>query len=301
MILLIDGTNLAFVTNAIGSMARKDGFPTRAIAGTLKSLRSYVTHFQPSKIFVAWDGGKSKKRMALHPGYKASRKLEEKTPEQRMDFEELLLQLPIIKQAVADLGLFTMEGPGIEGDDLIALLAKTSARSSHQAVIISSDSDFHQLVTENISVYSTVSKKTGRHVTYTNFAKIHNGLRPDQYLEFKALQGDKSDDIPGVKGIGEKTAAKLLNDFGTVDDWRLKVSMGEHKPTKTQSKIIDQWPDYQMSKAMIDLHSPLADFTTAELKYQEPNYGNVRKMALEFQISEIFMDFSTWVRPFKEM
>jgi len=299
MILTIDGTNLAFVMNSIGSLSTKDGFPTQAISGFLNVLRSYIVQLEPTKVFMAWDGGSSKKRLTLHPGYKESRKKDRKSPEQKMNFEEMLAQLPIIKQTVRNLGLYNMEGAGVEGDDLIALMVKKADQLGEQTVIVSSDLDFHQLVTENVSVYSTLSKKAFRHVTFDNFSEAHDGLKPDQFLDFKALQGDKSDDIPGVKGIGPTTAKKILLEFDSVDNWRSLVDSGEHKPNKTQQKIITGWESYQLSKSMIDLHKPLADFSTAKIHQLEPDWPAVRAMALEYQIGKIFVDFSTWIRPFK--
>jgi len=301
MILLIDGTNLAFVHNSLGGLSRKDGFPTQAITGFLKSLRVYVQTFQTEKVFIAWDGGKSKKRMALHPTYKENRALEKKTPEQKMNYDELIAQLPIIKQATLDLGLYTMEGPGIEGDDLIALMAKKCNQLGQHAIIISSDSDFHQLVTPYISVYSTRNQKGHRHVTHENFSEVHDGLTPENYLQFKALQGDSSDDIPGVKGVGEKTAKKLLVEFGSVENWRSAVATGTTTPSKMLQRIIDGWDQYELSKSMIDLHNPLADFATAKIYRQEPNWANVREIALQNEIHGIYVDFGSWVRPFKEL
>ena len=92
MLLLIDGNNLANVMNSVGALSRKDGFPTQAISGFLKMLRYYILEFQPEKVFVAWDGGKSKKRLARLPTYKESRDEKKKTPEQLMNFKELLAQ-----------------------------------------------------------------------------------------------------------------------------------------------------------------------------------------------------------------
>jgi DNA polymerase-1 len=301
MILVVDGNNLAFVANSIESLSRADGFPTQAIANSLKLLRSYILNFRAEKIFVAWDGGKSKKRLALHPTYKESRKEKNKTPAAKMNFEELLVQLPILKQAIADLGLYIMQGPGIEGDDLVALMAKQLDRAGKKATIISSDSDFHQLVTPNVSVYSVMSRKSGRHITYENFSEVYEGLTPEQFLEFKSLQGDSSDDIPGVKGIGPVAARKILLEFGSVVDWRDKVISGAVSPSKTQEKIITGWESFILSRSMIDLHTPLADFSTAKIHRQEPDWNAVRVMALDNQIKSIFVDFQTWISPFKRL
>jgi DNA polymerase I len=301
MILLVDGNNLAFVANSLGTMSRKDGFPTQAITNSLKFLHSYIKQFDAEKVFVAWDGGKSKKRLTLLPTYKESRKTESKTPAQNMNFEELLIQMPILKKAIGDLGIYNLFGYGIEGDDLIALMAKKIDLNCKKAVIISSDSDFHQLVSPYISVYSTMARKTGRHVEYSNFSEVHEGLKPEQYLQFKALQGDSSDDIPGVKGIGPTNARKLLLEFGTVENWRSAVESGKTKPSKTLQKIISGWEDYQLSKSMIDLHTPLADFSTAKIQRQEPDFPAVKMMLLEYQIASIFVEFASWIKPFKHL
>ena len=302
MILLVDGNNLAATMNAVGGLSRKDGFPTQAISGCLKLLRFYVTEFEPQKVFIAWDGGKSRKRLALLPSYKESRAVEKKTPEQVMNFKELLAQLPIIKRATIDMGLYQLGGPGIEADDMLALMAKKADQVGEQAVIISSDSDFYQLVSPRVSVYSVATKKKYRHITHANFTKALDGLLPEQFLEFKALQGDGSDDVPGVNGIGPATARKLLLEHGSVDKWHQAVESKTCKPpTKTLQKIIDQWDGYQLSKSMIDLHNPLADFSTARIVKQEANWPALRAAAIEYEIGDIYTNFAAWIKPFKEL
>ena len=300
MILLIDGNNLAVVMNSIGSMSRKDGFPTQGIAGFLNTLRGYATQFDPKKIFVFWDGGKSKRRLELLPTYKQNRQYEKKTEAQKMSYQELLVQLPIIKQAVCDLGLFSISGKGVEADDLIATMARAAEQKKEKAIICSSDSDFHQLVSEYVSIYSTTTRSL-RHINLSNFSEAHAGLTPEQYLELKSLQGDTSDDIPGVKGIGEKTALKLLLEYGSVDGFRKAVEAKTIEPTKTLQKIIDNWSDFELSKKMIDLRDPLVTFTGVSIHKQDPDFSAVKAMALENGIAKIFTDFRMWVQPFKQI
>ena len=182
---------------------------------------------------------------------------------------------------------------------MIALMAKKTDQLGQKAIIISSDSDFHQLVTPNVSIYSTMAKKN-RYVTYENFSTIHEGLEPEQFLDFKALQGDGSDDVPGVKGIGPATARQLLLNNKSVEEWK-ETTAKTTAISKIQQKIIDQWDQFQLSKAMIDLHNPLADFATAKIIRCDPDWPAVRTTAIEYEIADIYTNFAAWIKPFKQL
>ncbi len=297
-ILLVDGNNLAVASNFAGApLSTRAGVPTRAIVGFLKCLRSYVDTFDPGKIFVVWDGGKSKKRLESLPTYKESRAMELKTPEQAMNFQELFDQLPVIKEAVLTLGLGSVSGPGVEADDLIALMAQKADQINHEAVIISSDTDFHQLVTKNISVFSPRTTEKHRHVTHKNFSAVHDGLTPEQYLDYKALLGDTSDDVPGVAGIGPKRALALLTEYKSIDTLQNPgIALSQ-----AAKKVVAQWPEYCLSKSLINLYNPLADVSAARINRRPPEWGQMRAIALSYEIASIYEDFETWCRPYKQL
>ena len=302
MILLVDGNNLASVANSVGHACLADGFPTHAISGFLSRLRQCVIKHSPEKVFVAWDGGKSKKRIKALPSYKGSRAVEKKSPEQRMGIEELIAQMPVIKQFVSDMGLPQLQGPGIEADDLIALMVKTAEKNSSQVIIFSSDSDFHQLVSSNVQICSTMMNNDYSTVNMTNFFEKHQGLTPLQYLEYKSMVGDTSDDIPGIKGVGPVTALDLLHEYKNMDNWKIEFLAGRMKKKKAvYDKIIDQWDQFQTCKSLIDLKNPLADFSTARIIMSTTDWPNVRSLSIKHELSDIYVNLTGWAEPFKQL
>lgn len=302
MILIIDGNNLAFSSNMITRLHTKEGFPTQAISGFFNSLHAFARDFAPTKVFVAWDGGKSRKRMELCPEYKANR--EEKTPQQEMSFEEFKLQTPLIKEALFYLGVYNCVGPGVEGDDLVAMLALSGQKLGLKVVICSSDADFLQLVSPDISVYAINGRgksKEDRLTTIKNMAAKH-GLEPGQWLDYKALLGDSSDNIKGVPGVGEKTAKKLLQTFGSIQNF-ITDQISE-KPTKVgarERKILDYTELIERNIKMMDLTKPAGNFSTVKLLRQKPNHNALRSFFKNYELKSIYLDFNAWLHDFQSI
>jgi DNA polymerase-1 len=293
VILAIDGNNVAFVANAISRLSTKNGFPTQGLFGFLKSLHHFASRFKPEKIFVAWDGGRSKRRMEICPEYKENRK--EKTPEQEMMFEELKMQFPVIKEAVLHLGLTSIFGWGVEGDDLIALLARKTAEMGKDIVIVSSDKDFLQLVNPQVSVYSATSRKV-RHITHENMKEVY-GLSPEQWLDFRALVGDSSDNIGGVKGVGEKTATDLLNAYGSLENF-FEGAPREKKLLKRHRAVLENAETIERNRRMMDLKTPAATFKGVSIERRGPDHSALRSMFLEYELKEFYLNFNGWVSAF---
>jgi 5''-3'' exonuclease (including N-terminal domain of PolI) len=210
--LLVDGFNLAYrCFFALPELTRADGFPTGALHGWVKSLWKLADQERPDATLVFFDLGGSQDRLVLHPEYKAQR--------QEMP-EALVKQLPVIKTLTRAMGLAGIEQDGVESDDLLASEAVALARAGHDVLIVSSDKDFAQIVDDRIKIMlppPSANPKLGWRLLDAAGVKEKFGVPPSQIAEYLALVGDASDNIPGVGGVGPKTAVKWLETFGSLE------------------------------------------------------------------------------------
>jgi DNA polymerase-1 len=210
--LLIDGFNLAYrCFHAIPELTRADGFPTNALHGWMKSLWKLADQEKPDAMLVFFDLGGAQDRLALHPEYKAQR--EEMPP-------RLVLQLPYVKLLTRAMGFVGIELNGVESDDLLASQARALADAGHEVLIVSADKDFAQIVGERVKILlppPTANPKLGWRFLDAAGVIAKFGVPPAQIADYLALVGDASDNIPGVNGVGPKTAAKWLQEFGSLE------------------------------------------------------------------------------------
>ena len=301
MIFIVDGNNLAFSSNMVMRLHTKDDFPTQAIKGFFNSLQSYARLFNPTQIFVAWDGGKSKNRMEICPEYKANR-AKEKTPQEQMDFEEFLIQIPEIQRGVFLLGAYNCRGWGIEGDDIIAVVAKMAVKSKKEAIIFSSDADFYQLINEYVSVYSINTLVKGeRHTTLKNMETLR-GLPPHQWLEYKALLGDKSDNIVGVNGVGEKTAMDFMKKFGNIQNFI--DDQNSDSPTKVGARvkrILENKDLIERNIKMMDLNHPAGDLSGVKMLRRKTDPNALKAFFKKYELKSFYLNFPTWISHFNKI
>ena len=210
-VILVDGNNLMFrsfyATLYSGSiMTNKEGFPTNALYGFVNMLNKIIAEEKPEYIMVAFDIGKTF-RHEKYDYYKGKR---DETP------DDLKKQFPIAKKILNAMGIKYFELAGYEADDIIGTFAKkVDENKDFNATIISSDKDLLQLISDDVDVKLLKPKdyiRMNREVFFETY-----GLEPIRMIDLKSLMGDASDNIPGVKGIGEKTAIKLLQEYGTLD------------------------------------------------------------------------------------
>jgi DNA polymerase-1 len=210
--LLVDGFNLAYrCFFAIPELARADGFPTNALHGWVKSLWRLSDQERPDGTLVFFDLGGAQDRLALHPEYKANR---EEMP------EALSKQIPVVKELTRAMGLGGIEVEGVESDDLLASEACALARKGDQVLIVSSDKDFAQIVGDRIRMMlppPTANPKLGWRVLDEAGVIEKFGVAPSKIADYLALVGDTSDNIPGLDGVGPKTAAKWLAEHGSLE------------------------------------------------------------------------------------
>jgi len=231
--LLIDGFNLVYrCFHAIPELTRADGFPTNALHGWVKSLWKLIDQEKPEATLVFFDLGGAQDRLALHPEYKAHR---EEMP------AALVLQLPYVKSLTRAMGLVGVELNGVESDDLLASQAKALAAAGHEALIVSADKDFAQIVNDHVKILlppPTANPKLGWRVLDAAGVTEKFGVPPSQIADYLAIVGDTSDNIPGVNGVGPKTAAKWLQQFGSVEG--VIEHCGELKPDRFQDAVRNQ-------------------------------------------------------------
>ena len=210
--LLVDGFNLAYrCFFAVPELTRADGFPTNAVHGWVKSLWRLADQEKPAATLVFFDLGGAHDRLALLPEYKAQR---EEMP------AALAKQLPSIKAVTRAMGLAGVEKTGVESDDLLASQAVHLAARGHDVLIVSSDKDFTQIVGERIKIMlppPSANPKLGWRRLDAAGVMEKFGVPPAQIPDFLALVGDSSDNIPGIEGVGPKTAARWLKKFGSLE------------------------------------------------------------------------------------
>ncbi len=250
--LLIDGHSLAYrAFFAVGGLTTKDGQPTNALFGFVSMVMQIIKNYAPEQIYVAFDLPQPTFRHEMYKEYKAHR---EKPP------EEFISQIPIIKEFVETLGLTMVQQPGFEADDVIGSLAKKLSREGISPYIVTGDKDSFQLVTDDIRVLLTKKgiSELEEYGPEQVFARY--GLTVEQMIDMKALMGDNSDNIPGVMGIGEKTAIKLLQDYGTIEGVYENIDKIQGK---LQEKLIQDKVNAFLSKELATINIKL-DIGTRE-------------------------------------
>ncbi len=210
-LLVLDGNsifNRAFY--GIKLLTTKDGFYTNAIYGFLTMLNRLKEETEPDAVAIAFDMKAPTFRHNSYKEYKANRK---GMP------EELAVQFPVLKELLSYMGYSLIEKEGFEADDLLGTLAKACEDSGNECIIATGDRDSLQLVSDKVSVRIAATKFGRPEVTLYDKDKINEvyGVKPEQLIDIKAIQGDTSDNIPGVAGIGEKGAGELIRKFGSLD------------------------------------------------------------------------------------
>jgi len=208
---LLDGTALAFRAHfamARSGLSAPDGSPTGAVYGFTMVLRRILEQERPELVAVALDPSGPTFRHERYADYKATR---EKAP------EELLAQIEAIRAVVRAHGVPLFEVPGYEADDVIGTLATQAERAGCEVMIVTGDKDFMQLVSERVQLYNVF--RPGEELQIQGFDAVREkfGTTPERVIEVLAIMGDSSDNVPGVHGIGEKGAIKLIADYGSVD------------------------------------------------------------------------------------
>lgn len=228
--LLLDGYNLAFrAFYGMPELTRKDGFPTGALHGWVRTLWRLLDDQQPNHLVVFFDLDGASKREALQEDYKANRS---EMP------EPLAQQMPVIRELTAALGYRIVQQSGVEADDLIGYAAHRLADAGASAVIVSADKDLAQCVRDGVIQLlppPTANPRLGWRSLDAVGVREKFAVSPAQIPDYLALIGDTSDNIPGLQGVGPKTAAKWLGQYGTLE--KIIQNSGMLKPPRFQAIV----------------------------------------------------------------
>ena len=266
-VLLLDGNSLAYrAFFALPPLTNDHGVHTNATYGFTMMLNKIIEEEQPTKMLVAFDAGKTTFRHESYGEYKGGRA---KTP------PELSEQFPYIRKLIDAYNIKRYELPNYEADDIIGTLAKEAEGHDIDVIIVSGDKDLTQLATDRVTVYVTrkgitdIEKYTPEHI------KEKWEIEPLQIIDMKGLMGDQSDNIPGVPGVGEKTAIKLLKEYGSVE--ALYENIDGMKASKMKEKLVANEESAHLSKklATIHLQAPI-DIKLEDLSYSGPKDEELR-------------------------
>jgi len=255
---LIDGSGFIFrAFHALPPMTRSDGTPVNAVLGFVNMLLKFLTEFGVARIAVIFDAKEENFRNDIYPLYKANR---DAPP------PELVPQFGLIREATEAFCLPSIELGGYEADDLIATYARFAVERGEEVVIVSSDKDLMQLVRPGVRMFDPMkSKPIGPDEVFEKF-----GVSPDKVVEVQALAGDSTDNVPGVPGIGIKTAAQLITEFGDLET--LLARAGEIKQPKRRESLIEFAEQARISRRLVllDDQAPVP-VPIEELKVHEPD------------------------------
>lgn len=291
-LVLIDGNsilNRAFY-GIMGSkmLQSKDGTPTNAVYGFLAILFKILEDIKPEYLVVAFDLKGPTKRHEMYDGYKANRK---GMP------DELACQMPIIKEILRAMKIDIVEKQGYEGDDILGTLSVYGEKQGLDVTILSGDRDTFQLATDKVTIRIPRTKMGKTEVEDFNKAKVEEiyNLEPKQLIEVKGLQGDTSDNIPGVPGIGEKTALKLIQEYKNIENLYklLEEGKAEDVKGKTRERIIENKDLAFLSKELgtININAPIEE-NLEEFKVEEWDKPKVLKLFKELNFNRYIERFN---------
>ncbi len=235
LLLAIDGNSLLFQAYHAffkANLTTRDGFPTGALKGFFTKLLDLLKQ-EPTHVLVAFDVHQPTFRHERYAEYKLGRKAPD---------EDLVKQMPVVRELLKRMGIAVIECPGYEGDDILGTFSRRADAAGMDTLIVTGDRDSFQLITDRTKIYYTKDNS----IIDAAALKEKYGLEPDRMRDLKALMGDSSDHIPGVAGVGEKTALKLLNEYGDLEGvlshaGEVKGKLGERLVNEAENARFSYW------------------------------------------------------------
>ncbi len=255
---LVDGSGFLFrAFHALPVLTRPDGTPVNAVLGFTNMLLKLLDDLQASHVAVIFDSARKSFRNEIFPDYKANR------PDPP---DELIPQFPLVRDATRAFNVECLERPGFEADDLIATYARQALSEGFDVMIVSSDKDLMQLVSDRVSMFDALkNRKIGPAEVEEKF-----GVGPERVVDVQALAGDSTDNVPGVPGIGVKTAAQLIQAYGDLDSLLTRAS--EIKQPKRRQSLIEFAEQARLSRKLVRLRDDVpTDVTVSELRRRNPD------------------------------
>lgn len=293
-LILIDGNSLLFKafypTSYTGNyMVNRNGIPTNGVYGFARMVEKIIST-NPKYVIVAFDYGKKTFRNELLDTYKATRK---ETP------QELVPQFALAREYLTAHNITWYEVEGYEGDDIIGTLVDFGEKNNLKVSVYTGDKDANQLISPQTTIYRTVKGVTELDIYNEQTLLDKYGLKPDQFRDFLGLMGDSSDNIPGIKGVGEKTALKLLHQYGTIEGLQehqdeIKGKMGE--------KIRAGMEDALMSKKVATILRDIPiDVDLEKATYQGYDYETLKSFYEKYDMNSLIKSMTTEAAPKKEL
>ena len=281
---IVDGNSLLFrayyATAYSGTeniMRTKDGTPTNAVFAFSNMINKMITNLKDGDyFFVGFDTGKPTFRHIEDKDYKAQRK---PAP------SELIVQMPIAREMLKSLGIFVYELEGYEGDDLCGTVAKLASKQNIETIVYTSDRDFLQLIDDNISIH--ILKKGMSDILIMNEESMLNewGFKPKQIIDYKGLRGDSSDNLPGIPGVGEKTAVKLIQEYGSFE---AIVEAASSMKSKVGSNILEFVEQGRMCKRLAEIYTDVElPFAFEETKYQGYDFKEANEFCNKYELKQL--------------
>ncbi|MDH3503511.1 MAG: DNA polymerase I [Nitrospirota bacterium] len=267
-VVLVDASGFIFrAFHAIKILTSPNGTPVNAVYGFITMLMKLLDEMQPDHIAIIFDSARKTFRNDLDPNYKANRS---EPP------DELVPQFPLVREAARAFNFDCIELNGFEADDLIATYTKEALEAGADVTIVSSDKDLMQLVSDQVSMFDSLkNRRIGPSQVLEKF-----GVPPEKVVDVQALAGDSTDNVPGVPGIGVKTAAQLIQEYGDLDTLLARAS--EIKQNKRRESLIEHADKARLSRELVQLRSdvPLA-IPLAQLERRQPNMELLAKFLNE--------------------
>lgn len=276
---LVDGSSYIYrAYHAIKNLSNSKGFPTNAVFGFTKMILKLFDERKPKYIAIALDVKGPTFRHILYEGYKATR------PPMP---DDLIAQLPYIRAVIEGLNVKLLEREGYEADDIIGTLARIGEEKNFNVIMVTGDKDFRQLISPRVSMWDTMRDQFTDHKTFTE----KYGLEPAQIIDLMGLSGDSSDNIPGVQGVGEKTAANLIKEFGTLEN--LYEHLEDVKGKKLKENLENALEDAHLSKKLvtIDRYVPINE-DIENLKVGEPKRDELSEIFRELEFRGLWDQFA---------
>ena len=261
-LILVDGSGYIFrAFYALPPMSREDGTPVNAVFGFTSMLLKLSEDMEGENILVVFDAARTTFRNEIYKEYKANRS---EPP------EELVPQFDLIKKATTAIGLKSLEVENYEADDIIATYVKIAKKENIETLVISSDKDLMQLIQDGVSLYDPMKNiKIGPEAVLEKF-----GVSPDKVIDVQALAGDSSDNVPGVPGIGVKTASQLINEYGSLE--KLLDNASSIKQEKRRESLLNNAELAIVSKKLVSLFSDVPiPYKISDLKWTPRNDDNL--------------------------
>jgi DNA polymerase-1 len=276
-LVLIDGSSLLYRSYyAIRFLTNSEGFPTNAIYGFIMTLKKLIDQEDPDYIGIAFDAKGPTERHKIFGDYKAQRK---PMP------EDLVVQVPLLKKVIKAMNIPTFEQSGQEADDLLGTLAHKASKKGIQTLIVTTDKDLLQMVDKNIWVYNP----TKDIILDESGVKETFGVSPSQVVDVLSLWGDSSDNIPGVPGIGEKTAKSLILSFDSIDNLLEKIP--DIKKESVRKKIENNLDAIQLSRQLVTLFKDLDfEFDPHTMELSSPDTDALLSLYQELGFSSLMSE-----------